>query len=167
MRLASYLNLAVEELLLSDLSYLPRTTEYDTSWAARLENPDGGLAYPHLLQGLVERQHEDGSWGGRIPYGHDRFLTTLSVVSLLARYGDRQQDGEARLAGERYLWQRAGWLGRDVHPTVGFEMILPTLLAEGKELGLDLPYAQLRRYEEERRQKLALLPRGGLFQKQT
>ncbi len=72
MRLSAYLDLAVEKLLRSKLSYLTQPTDYDTSWAARLQNEDGSLAYPDLLQGLVERQHPDGSWGGRISYGYDR-----------------------------------------------------------------------------------------------
>jgi halimadienyl-diphosphate synthase len=168
MRLSAYLDFAVGELLGSELSYLTQVTDYDTSWAARLKDPDGSLAYPHLLQDLVERQHPDGSWGGQIPYSYDRLLSTLAVVSLLARVGDRRRDEEARLAGERYVWQQVGRLEQQwVHRTVGFEMILPTLLKEGEELGLDLPYSQLRHYEEERQQKLSLLPTHRLFEKRT
>lgn len=167
MRLSAYLDLAVEELLRSDLSYLTQATDYDTSWAARLRDESGGLAYPELLQGLVERQHPDGSWGGRIPYGYDRLLTTLSVVILLARFGDRRRDEEARLAGERYVWRQVGRLDHSANPTVGFEMILPTLLREGEGLGLALPHAQMRRYEEEREKKLSILPTHRLFAKRT
>src|SRR3712207_7764266 len=46
---------------------------------------------------LLERQHPDGSWGGRIPYVHDRLLTTLAIVLLLARFGRRQRDKAQRL----------------------------------------------------------------------
>lgn len=167
MRLSAYLDLAVEELLRSDLSYLTQPTDYDTSWAARLKNADGTLAYPDLLQGLVERQHPDGSWGGRVPYGYDRMLTTLAVVMLLARIGHRRHDEEARSAGERYVWQQASKFGQEGEPTVGFEMLLPMLLQEGEGLGLNLPYAQLRRYEEERAKKLTLLPKSQIFKKRT
>jgi halimadienyl-diphosphate synthase len=165
--LSAYLNFAVGELLRSELSHLTQTTDYDTSWAARLRNADGSLAYPGLLEGIVNRQHPDGSWGGRIPYAYDRVLTTLSVVLLLARVGSREQDQEQRAAGERYIWLNAAALEREPHRTVGFEMILPTLLEEGRELGLDLPYAQLRHYDEERRKKLKLLPTERLFDRRT
>lgn len=167
MRLSAYLDFAVGELLRSELSYLTQVTDYDTSWAARLRNPDGSLAYPHLLRELVERQHPDGSWGGQIPYSYDRLLSTVAVVSLLAQVGDRRHDEEQRLAGERYVWQQVNKLEPGVHRTVGFEMILPTLLKEGEELGLDLPYNQLRFYEEERQKKLSLLPTHRLFERRT
>jgi halimadienyl-diphosphate synthase len=167
MRLSAYLNFAAEELLRSELSYLTQVTDYDTSWAARLTNGDGSLAYPDLLEELASRQHPDGCWGGRVPYGYDRLLTTLSVVLLLARVGSRHRDHEQRAIGERYVWQHADKLEREVHRTVGFEMILPTLLKEGEELGLDLPYAQLRHYEAERAKKLSLLPTRQLFQRRT
>nr|MBA3789971.1 hypothetical protein [Rubrobacter sp.] len=167
MRLSAYLDFAAGELLRSDLSYLTQATDYDTSWAARLRNADGSLAYPGLLVGLTNRQHPDGSWGGSVPYAYDRMLTTLSVVLLLARVGNREQDQEQREAGQRYIWLNAATLEREAHRTVGFEMILPTLLREGEDLGLDLPYAQLRHYDEERRKKLSLLPAERLFKRRT
>jgi len=46
-------------------------------------------------------------------------------------------------------------------------MILPTLLAEGRQLGVDLPYAQLRHYEDERAKKLSVLPTERIFEAQT
>lgn len=167
MRLSAYLDFAVGELLRSELSYLTQATDYDTSWAARLRTGEGSLAYPGLLEGLVSRQHPDGSWGGHVPYAYDRMLSTLAVVLLLARVGHREQDQEQRGAGERYIWLNAATLEREAHRTVGFEMILPTLLKEGQELGLDLPYAQLSHYEVERRKKLNLLPTGSLFERRT
>lgn len=167
MRLPAYLNFAVDELLRGDLSYLTRSVDYDTAWAARLTNEDGALAYPSLLGELAKRQHEDGSWGSQIPYIHDRLLSTLAVVLLLRRFGSRQMDRERMQAGVRYIWQNAGKLHHDVHPTVGFEMILPTLLKEGKALGLRLPYDQLRPYERERERKLSFLPMERLFRTRT
>lgn len=142
-------------------------TDYDTSWMARLREADGSLAYPDLLDLLMSRQHSDGSWGSQIPYVHDRLLTTLVIVLLLARSGHRRQDLEQRRAGERYIWRHAGSLHHDAHKTIGFEMILPTLLAEGRELGLNLPYTQLRHYDAERARKLSLLPMDRIFHSQT
>ncbi|MGF1471949.1 MAG: prenyltransferase/squalene oxidase repeat-containing protein [Rubrobacteraceae bacterium] len=142
-------------------------TDYDTSWAARLTDPEGTLAYPRLVGYLMSRQHPDGSWGGRLPYVHDRLLTTLAVLLLIARVGNRQRDREQRVEGERYIWRHVNELHRDAYRTIGFEMILPTLLAEGKELGLNLPYDQLRHYEKERAEKLRLLPTRQFFETVT
>ena len=166
-RLAAHVDFGVDELLMSDLSQFAQATDYDTCWAARLTNGDGSLAYPHLLQALTERQHPNGSWGSRIPYSHDRVLSTIAVVLLLSRFGYRRRDREQCSAGERYIWRQASELEHDVHPTVGFEMILPALLWEGRELDLDLPYAQLRHYEAERAQKLSVLPDRRLFETRT
>jgi halimadienyl-diphosphate synthase len=167
MQLSAYLDFAVDSLLQADLSYLTSPTDYDTSWAARLLNPDGSLAYPGLLQTLVERQHADGSWGGQQPNVYDRLVTTLSVVTLLARYGERRQDKEALLAGQRYIWRQVGRVHNGSSSTVGFEMIVPTLIEEGLKLGLQLPHAHLHRFEAERREKMKLLPLDKLSERIT
>ena len=167
MDLAAYLDSATNKLLRADLSHLSRASEYDTSWAARLINEDGRLAYPHLLHCLTKRQNPDGSWGGRIPYAHDRLLSTLAVVLLLSRFGHRQRDHEQRSAGERYIWRHAGDLKEDIEPTAGFEMILPALLEEARGLGLSLPYAELHWYKRARAEKLSTLPTQRLFETRT
>ena len=79
-RLSTYLDDAVDSILRRETSRSIQPTDYDTCWVARLVDPDGTLAYPDLLRELLERQHPDGSWGGRIPYVHDRLLTTLAIV---------------------------------------------------------------------------------------
>ena len=167
MSLASYLDSEVDRLLRADFSQPTRITDYDTSWAARLINEDGSMAYPNILEKLTGRQRSDGSWGSRIRYIHDRLLSTLAVVLVLSNFGGRQRDREQLLAGERYIWRHVDQLRHDAHRTIGFEMLLPTLLAEGREQGLDLPYAQLRRYEHERAKKLRLLPTQLLFKTRT
>ncbi len=167
MRFSAYLNFAVGELMRIDDLQPIQPTDYDTCWAARLTNPDGTLAYPHLVERVLARQHADGSWGSQVPYVHDRLLTTLAVVLLIARLRDRQQYKDRQMEGERYIWRCVGDLHQDAHRTIGFEMILPALLDEGRELGLDLPYTQLRHYEEERAKKLSLFPSEHLFETQT
>jgi len=166
-RLSAYLDDAAESILKMETSRPIQPTDYDTCWVARLINPDGTLAYPELLRQLLGRQHPDGSWGGRIPYAHDRLLTTLAIVLLLHRFGNRQHDHTQRRAGERYIWHHARNLQYEPHQTVGFEMILPTLLGEARELGVSLPYAQLRHYELERTKKLEILPTQRLFEVRT
>ena len=157
-RLSAYLDYAVRSVLRVEAARPIQPTDYDTCWVARLANPDGTLAYPDLRWRLLERQRPDGSWGGTIPYAHDRLVTTLAIVLLLARFGRRQRDKAQLLAGQSYIWQHARTLRYEAHRTVGFEMILPTLLAEARELGVDLPYAQLRHYRRERTKKLSILP---------
>ena len=166
-QLSAYLDYAAESILRMETSQPIQPTDYDTCWVARLINPDGTLAYPDLLSRLLERQHPDGSWGGRIPYAHDRLLSTLAIILLLVRVGHRQRDHAQRRAGERYIWQHARNLQYEPHQTVGFEMILPTLLGEARELGISLPYAQLRHYESLRIQKLRILPAQRLFEVRT
>lgn len=155
----------IEALLSQGLSHPLQPTAYDTSWAARLSD-GGGLAYPHLLDWLMERQHPDGSWGGQVPYAHDRLLTTLSIVVLLDRVGGPQY-GDQRSRGEAYLRKHAGDLREGLHRTIGFELILPALLDEARELGLDLPYGSLGVYEQQRKKKLGLLPMDRLFETWT
>jgi halimadienyl-diphosphate synthase len=163
----TYLAMEVDELLRADYSQPTQVTDYDTSWAARLTDEDGRLAYPNSLERLREHQHSDGSWGSEIPYVHDRLLSTLSAVLLLSRFGRRKRDQEQQLAGVRYIWQHIGKLHYDAHRTIGFEMLLPSLLAEGRKRDLDLPYAQLSHFEEERAKKLRLLPTQRLFTTRT
>src|SRR5215210_5603024 len=166
-RISAYLDHAVRSILRVEAARPIQPTDYDTCWVARLANPDGTLAYPDLLWRLLERQRSDGSWGGTIPYAHDRLLTTLAIVLLLARFGRRQRDTAQRLAGQRYIWQHARTLRHEAHRTVGFEMILPTLLAEAEQLGVNLPYAQLQHYQQERTRKLSILPTQRLFEVRT
>lgn len=167
MQLATYVDWAVEDLLGSDLTHLSHPSDYDTVWAARLTHPDGSLVYPDLLQTLIGRQREDGSWGGAAPNVYDRLISTLAVVTLLARHGDRQEDRRAVRAGQRYVWHHMGNLQHMDDATVGFEMIVPTLLRDAHDLGLQLPYGFLSRMEAERRAKLALLPMDRLFASRT
>jgi len=166
-RLSFYLDDAVDSILRRETSRSIQPTDYDTCWVARLVDPGGTLAYPDLLRELLERQHPDGSWGGTIPYVHDRLLTTLAIVLLLARFGNRKRDHAQRRAGERYIWQHARDLQHEPHRTVGFELILPTLLGEARGQGVNLPYAQLRQYESERAKKLGILPVQRLFEVRT
>jgi halimadienyl-diphosphate synthase len=165
--LSTYLDSAMNNLLRADLSHLSRPSDYDTSWAARLISEDGSLEYPHLIHYLTKRQNPDGSWGGRIPYAHDRLLSTLAVVLLLSRFGPRQRYHEQCSAGERYIWGHAGDLQEVLEPTAGFELILPALLEEAYELGLNLPYDALHCYGEARTEKLSILPTRRLFGTRT
>ncbi|MGB3634345.1 MAG: hypothetical protein WA982_09920, partial [Rubrobacteraceae bacterium] len=166
MELKDRMRSAAAGLLDAGLAYPVQPTEYDTAWAARLTGDDGTPAYPHLIDWLIERQHEDGSWGGQIPYLPDRLLSTLAVTVMLARLEDPgYTDPLAR--GERYLKQNLRYLEDEIDRPVGFELILPALFTEARDLGMDLSYNSLPEYELERDEKLSLLPMDRLFSTQT
>lgn len=109
---------------------------YDTAWIARmteLGEPGGEAA----LEWLREHQLPDGSWGASQPhYYHDRVICTLGAMTALAKHGQEQ---------DRKRWQRAqealesdvkGLSTDPAGATVGFELIVPTLMAEAQELGI-------------------------------
>ena len=157
---------AVSRVIERGLSRPLQATDYDTSWALRLSNADGTLAYPHLLERLLDRQREDGSWGGRVPHAHDRLLSTLSVV--VAMHGSTDPRAKKSLeAGVLYLRQHLGDLvDPEVDRTIGFELIFPALLEEAAEVGLDLPFAAMDHLKQERATKLGLLPQD-IFRNHT
>ncbi len=49
-RLSAYLDYAADSILRMETSRPIQPTDYDTCWVARLNNPDGTLAYPELLR---------------------------------------------------------------------------------------------------------------------
>ncbi len=135
---------------------------YDTAWLTRLSilgDPIGEKA----LDWLRAHQLSDGSWGAAEPrYHHDRLICTLAAVTALARQRDPK---------DRYRLERAqlaletvpqGLRADPAGATIGFEMIVPTLVAEAKELGViqqegNSALSHLSRY---RAAKLAALPDG-------
>jgi hypothetical protein len=137
-------------------------TAYDTAWIARLCDLDSEMG-EGALEWLREHQLPDGCWGTENPrYYHDRLICTIAAMTALARYGK---------PSDRVRWQRAqlaletiakGLQADPTGATIGFEMIVPTLLSEAKSLGLiennvNGALGQLERY---RTAKLAALPGG-------
>ena len=135
------------------------STAYDTAWIARMDSAMG----EHALEWLRAHQLADGSWGARdVRYYHDRMICTLAAMTALARRGNSR---------DRARWQRAqlaletasqGLRADPCGNTIGFEMIVPTLLAEAQDMGLVQHYEnglsdQLAR---QRAAKLASLPEG-------
>ncbi len=111
------------------------STAYDTAWIARLSELGeqiGALA----LEWLRENQLPDGAWGAPQPvYAHDRVISTLAAMNALARRGraaDRERLRRAEDALEYYIAQLHTDMAGE---TIGFEMIVPTLLHEAKSLG--------------------------------
>jgi len=67
-------------------------TAYDTAWLARLGALDWNLS-SRALNWISENQLPDGSWGAWMPmYYHDRVISTLGAMILLATHGRRTFD---------------------------------------------------------------------------
>lgn len=149
--------------LVQNLDQRMGPSPYDISWLARLRNPGNGSArWPNLIEWLLEHQHPDGSWGGEIEYYHDRIICTLAAAVALRENEHNHQAQEAIKRAERYLWLHLHFLPRDPFELVGFELILPTLLAEARALGLDVP-THACGYEEIQTAKLRLIPPQMLY----
>lgn len=140
-------------------------TAYDTAWLARVPGAAGAgrRDFPEALDWLRSHQHPDGSWGSQLAHYHDRVICTLNALVALAESGDEATDGEAIRRGEDYLRRNVSNLSRDQHETVGFELIVPTLLGRARQLELDVPYAKLARYNLVRAEKLRLIPRSFIY----
>lgn len=118
-----------------------RSTAYDTAWVACLGELDEQLSRP-ALNWLSDNQLPDGSWGTSAPfYYHDRIICTLAAMVALSKRGRRAQDrrriDRGRWALER-LAQRApqGVMTDSQGATIGFEMLVPALIAEAEALGV-------------------------------
>ena len=135
---------------------------YDTAWVARLGELDEPIG-EQALEWLRAHQLADGSWGASEPrYYHDRLVCTLAAMTALARRKeaqDRTRLQRAQSAIETIIKElRAAPAGE----TVGFEMIVPTLLAEAETLGVIQPSSDgvLDRLVRQRAAKIAALPGG-------
>ena len=136
---------------------------YDIAWLARMPSDNGsGVRWPDLLEWLLENQWADGSWGGPIPYFHDRILCTLMAIIALKEKAPGARAAAAIRHGERYIWRNFHSLHHDPVELVGFELIFPTLLAQARILGLDVP-AHSCGYGRIRGAKLRLLPTEALY----
>lgn len=114
------------------------STSYDTAWVARLIELDKPMG-KQALDWLRTHQLADGSWGAAEPkYYHDRVICTLAAMIALARYGQPQDYGRL-LQAQSMLKTLVKGLRRDpAGATVGFEMIIPTLIEEAKKTGINL-----------------------------
>lgn len=107
---------------------------YDTAWVARLGERDERLA-ERAAQWLIEHKLPDGGWGAKeLRYGHDRFISTLAAMIALVKNGwDHTSLQAEREALERYT---KDVLRDPAGATIGFELIVPTLIDEAKQMGL-------------------------------
>jgi halimadienyl-diphosphate synthase len=159
----------VEKLLPEPKITAISTSGYDTASVATLRTTDGREPLlPSTIDWLLANQHANGSWGATIPAPHDRFLCTLAaVVALTELHRDHPADlpatSDITSIVERGVWflhQVAPALRPDdPHETIGFELIVPALLARGAELGLRLPVEQVAWVVDVHATKMARVPR--------
>ncbi len=135
-------------------------TAYDTAWVARVPGSDGSSsAFPEALDWLRQNQYADGSWGSVVESYHDRIISTMAAIIALAERGDRPRDAEIIRQGESYAHRNVQFLRTEPETeTVGFELILPTLLDKARQLDLDLPYNACSPYYAIREEKLQNIP---------
>jgi halimadienyl-diphosphate synthase len=150
--------------LLQDILHKPNAisvSAYDTAWLAWL--------MPEARDWLLDAQRPDGSWGADLEYHHDRVICTLSAINALAAASTNGHDLQRIQRGIQYLEKAAFRLSRDPTETVGFELLVPSLLKTGQNLGLKLNNVAraLEPYEIIYRQKMALVPPAMLYSPQA
>ena len=132
---------------------------YDTAWIARvqkLDNPNEP-EFPESLQWLRDNQLEDGSWGSKFPVNaHGNTLCTFSAL-LALKYWNYEEDSERIQRGISALCQLAPLLKQEKYETIGFELLLPTLVEAAQGHQWDLPYEIYKTYEQASKEKKVLL----------
>jgi halimadienyl-diphosphate synthase len=143
-------------------------TAYDTAWLASVPEDAERRAsrFPTSLHWLVQHQNADGSWGGDLPYHHDRVLSTLAALPPLKAFGRRAADAAAVQAGTRYLWQYGRLVASEPMELVGFELLLPALIERVRACGIAVP-PQLDGYARQREEKLRLVPSSAIYAPDT
>jgi halimadienyl-diphosphate synthase len=149
-------------------------TAYDTAWVAKLGDVCHELSNP-ALEWLCEHQLPDGSWGTQTPYYyHDRIISTLAAMIALTHQGRRTRDKKQIEKGLVALDSIASMAthGLNADPngaTAGFEMIVPTLVAEAEQLGLIQQQGTriLGRLAIARKHKMAVIERQRITRKHT
>jgi halimadienyl-diphosphate synthase len=147
---------------------------YDTAWVARLGDIDQSLSQ-QALNWLCENQLSDGSWGASAPQNyHDRVICTLAAMVALTRQGRRSQDRRQIERGQHALEMLSkgatrGLMADAAGSTIGFEMIMPTLLAEVEAHNIITHYDDtvLARLTRQRTAKLSRLPKSTITRNVT
>lgn len=114
---------------------------YSTAWVALV--PDvhdpNKPAWPQALNYLQSHQLADGGWGEpQVYYAHERLISTLAALYALCTWKD--PSNEVRIQrGITAVYQYVDDLPHDPNEPIGFELLLPALLARLEPFQLDLP----------------------------
>lgn len=137
------------------------STAYDTAWVARVRTAEEPQqpAFPAAVHWLLRHQHSDGSWGAEVAFPHDRLICTLAALVALAEITEPPAETEQAVRRALvYLHLRCPDVRDDPVDTVGFELLLPELLRQAREMGLRLPYEAWKHVEARRADKLSRIP---------
>jgi halimadienyl-diphosphate synthase len=125
-------------LHLANIGHMP-STAYDTAWIARLGDIDYSMSR-QALAWISENQLPDGSWGTLEPFCYyDRVICTLAAILALTQHGRRAHDLVQVKKGVAALETISNGAGLCIDPnsaTVGFELIVPTLVCEAESQGI-------------------------------
>jgi hypothetical protein len=112
---------------------------YDTAQVLRKAPPPEGVW--EALEWLITQQQADGGWGDpAFPLARD--VPTLAAILAIHQYSTRVHEQKVINAGIQFLWQHAfqHW---SIHLPealpVAIELLLPQLVNEAIEAGLDVP----------------------------
>lgn len=111
------------------------TAIYDTAWLSMISKAEGGVRrwlFPEAFQYLLSQQLPHGGWESYAT-NEDRILNSLAALLALKRHQD-SSDANSRLpeaiqSAVQYLEQSLQLLELDARLQVGFEILVPTLLA--------------------------------------
>mgnify|MGYP000199748719 CR=1 FL=1 len=164
-RLIQKIKQALKQVGTSQMSQSP----YDLGWLLRLPAGRHGLPdsknprkprYPQIIFWLEKLQHKDGSWGGQIPFAHDRVISTLSVIAGLSHWplNEKWRGRIAKAAKAVELYSKK--LLKEPEATVAFELLFLKLLKEVENSGyaVNIPSKILKHYQNLQKQKLDKLP---------
>jgi hypothetical protein len=98
-------NEAINLLKSLDLGYMGGMA-YDTAWIAKvpLSKNSNKPLFPQTLLWLFTNQQQDGSWGAKYEYFHDRIISTLASIITLSQTHSSEKFKENILKGESYIW---------------------------------------------------------------
>lgn len=140
---------------------------YDLAWFIRTTahfNP--GDETP-LIQEMVLKQNNDGSWGNN-HHAHHQFVSTLSAISVLSEYGKNSYKNELSAAIYRanVLWKN---LKKDDIPTISFDFVFSALYEKLTKNGikLDIKAEEISFYSTKKQLKQNKIPTKAIIQQQT
>lgn len=139
-------------------------SEYDTAQVLRFAPPQNEQDLVNALSWLLDRQHADGGFGDTYA-PRFREMITLAVAVTFHHYESTYPELiPAREAAVEFIRGNAeSWASLPEDMPIGAELIIPRLLDEAEQAGMQLPteqYAALRELGARRRAMIAKLKPG-------